>query len=259
MLFINTRPENRAKPLTMALLDQGINVIELPLLELVERPFTEDLKHLYRQLPHTQIIVVVSPTAVDVGMKYLQQCGIVLSDLSDIIWVAVGEKTAESLSSYGIKSVRPEVETSEGILHLPTLNELPESSKIAFWRGEGGRQFMMQTLAEQGQCILNFVLYERQCPEKSKFSIETIQHQLQQASSYIMVISSEASWWYWVDLIKHNIDMLNKADYWVLGERLFELLLNYQKQNNLSFKITKLANLKIDLIMQHVFVAQGKK
>lgn len=259
MLFINTRPQDRAKPLTLALLDQGINVIELPLLELIERPCSDDLKSLYQQLPNTQVVVVVSPTAVEVGMKYLNQLNISLKDLSEIIWVAVGEKTAESLLNYGIKSIRPEVETSEGMLSLPILNELPSSSKIAFWRGEGGRQFMMETLSEQGHCILNFVLYERQCPEQSRLSRATIQQQLQQTPSYIMVVSSEASWLYWVDLIQHNDNILNKADYWVLGERLFELLLKYQKQNNLHFNIKKLTNLKIDLIMQHVLAAQGKK
>ena len=73
-----------------------------------------------------------------------------------------------------------------------------------------------------------------------------------------MVVSSEASWLNWIELIQNNRDILNKADYWVLGERLFQLLLNDQKQNKLSFKITKLTNLKIDSIMQQIIVAQGK-
>ena len=40
MLFINTRPQDRAKPLTVALQQQFIEVIELPLLELIARPLS---------------------------------------------------------------------------------------------------------------------------------------------------------------------------------------------------------------------------
>ena len=46
--------------------------------------------------------------------------------------------------------------------------------QIAFWRGLGGRQFMMQQLQQQGISVLNFVLYRRQCPELSVLKIHTI-------------------------------------------------------------------------------------
>lgn len=257
MLFINTRPQDRAKPLTMALHQQSIDVIELPLLELIARPLSSDLTGLYRQLQSAKVIVVVSPTAVDVGMKYLNQLQISLADLAHVKWISVGQKTAESLIKYGVESLVPDVETSEGMLSLSALKSLDTRTNVAFWRGEGGRQFMMDTLISQGHKVLNFILYDRHCPEQSKQVIETIKQQLQQSPSYKMVVSSEASWLNWIELIQNNRDILNKADYWVLGERLFQLLLNHQKQNKLSFKITKLADLKIDSITQQIAVAQG--
>ena len=66
MLFINTRPQDRAEALTQALQQQHIEVIDLPLLQLSAQPWSEQLANLYAQLPHTHIIVVVSPTAVDI-------------------------------------------------------------------------------------------------------------------------------------------------------------------------------------------------
>lgn len=257
MLFINTRPQDRAKPLTVALQQQSVEVVELPLLELIERPLSSSLIGLYRQLQHAKVIVAVSPTAVDVGMKYLKQLQISLSDLTHIKWIAVGQKTAESLIQYGVESIVPDVETSEGMLNLSVLKSLDTQTEIAFWRGEGGRQFMMDSLTSQGHKILNFILYDRQCPPQSQQAIETIKQRIAQPSGYKMVVSSEASWLNWIELIQNNRDILNQADYWVLGERLFQLLLDYQKQNKLSFKITKLANLKIDSIMQQIAVAQG--
>lgn len=71
MLFINTRPDSRAAQLTEALQNEGYQVESLPLLELVAKPFSEHLLQLYQQLIRAQAIVVVSPTAVEVGVEYL--------------------------------------------------------------------------------------------------------------------------------------------------------------------------------------------
>jgi uroporphyrinogen-III synthase len=56
--------------------NKGFQVESLPLLELVAQPFSESLSQLYQQLTGAQAIVVVSPTAVDVGMQYLAQSGL---------------------------------------------------------------------------------------------------------------------------------------------------------------------------------------
>ena len=49
MLFINTRPENRAAALNQALLGAGYAIEALPLLELVAEPFNAELQQLYQQ------------------------------------------------------------------------------------------------------------------------------------------------------------------------------------------------------------------
>ena len=165
MLFINTRPDSRAAELTEVLQNEGYQVESLPLLELVAKPFSEHLLQLYQKLVKAQAIVVVSPTAVDVGMKYLAQSGLRLADLKHIQWIAVGQSTANCLNEYGIEAHIPDVETSEGMLNLPILHHMKQVGSIAFWRGEGGRQFMMETMQQQGIQILNLVLYHRQCPE----------------------------------------------------------------------------------------------
>ncbi|MGM7387901.1 uroporphyrinogen-III synthase, partial [Acinetobacter baumannii] len=89
MLVINTRPDSRAAELTHALQNKGFQVESLPLLELVAQPFSESLSQLYQQLTGAQAIVVVSPTAVDVGMQYLTQSGLKIDELKHIQWIAV--------------------------------------------------------------------------------------------------------------------------------------------------------------------------
>lgn len=174
MLFINTRPQDRASTLTEALVDAGYQVETLPLLELTAVPFSIELQQLYQQLEQTQVIVVVSPTAVEVGMRYLQQANIDLVQLTHIRWIAVGQATAQALAKFKIESLVPKVESSEGMLDLPILKQQDQLKQIAFWRGLGGRQFMMQQLQQQGVSVLNFVLYRRQCPELSVLKIPTI-------------------------------------------------------------------------------------
>jgi uroporphyrinogen-III synthase len=159
MIFINTRPASRADDLTKALNDAGYQVESLPLLELVPQPFSNELQQLYQQLSETQIIVVVSPTAVEIGIRYLQRAGLPLQQLKHIQWIAVGNATAQALAKFNIESHVPEVESSEGMLELPILQQQDHLKKIAFWRGLGGRQFMMQQLQQQGVSLLNFVLY----------------------------------------------------------------------------------------------------
>ena len=61
MLFINTRPKDRAEKMSHALRMAQVPVLDLPLLELVARPWSVALSELYQQLLAAQVIVVVSP------------------------------------------------------------------------------------------------------------------------------------------------------------------------------------------------------
>lgn len=242
MLFINTRPEDRAHSLNQALIQEGIQVESLPLLELVAEPFTVDLMQLYDQLKASQVIVVVSPTAVEIGMLYLKNSGIDLDQLKHIQWIAVGQATAAALKTFGIDSLVPDVESSEGMLQLPILRERVDLNTVAFWRGHGGRQFMMQHLQQTGVKILNFILYRRQCPELSLTKFPKLVSQLVSQQPVFVLISSEASWRNWQRLtaqISKELDCI----YLVLGERLAQVLCQTQNQVDSMLKYIQLETL----------------
>ena len=257
MLFINTRPEDRAVNLTQALLEVGHQVINLPLLELVAEPFSLNLRELYQQLEQVQVIVVVSPTAVDVGMQYLQQQKISLDQLKHVQWIAVGQATAQALAKFNVDSHIPEVENSEGMLDLPILNQHVHLDKVAFWRGLGGRQFMMQQLQQQGVEILNFVLYRRQCPIQSVTLFPKILKKIMPSQPVMVLISSEASWNNWQQLCgQNNIDA--QWVYLALGERLAQLLKNARLQTHQEINIIQLDNLSTSEIIQRIGAWQGR-
>ena len=256
MLFINTRPSDRASSLTQALTEAGYQVESLPLLELVAESFSEALQQLYQQLEQVQVIVVVSPTAVEIGMCYLQQAGITLERLAHIQWIAVGKTTALALAKFNIKSDVPEIENSEGMLQLPILRQHPHLSPIAFWRGQGGRQFMMQQLQQQGVEILNFVLYRRQCPIQSVTLFPKILKKIMPSQPVMVLISSEASWNYWQQLCGQN-PVQAQWVYLVLGERVVKILENTATRTGKAFNIIPLENLSASGMIQRINDWQG--
>lgn len=257
MLFINTRPQDRAQELSHALRMAHIDVLDLPLLELLPQAWSADLSELYQQLPKAQVIVVVSPTAVQIGMEYLKLSDITLDQLAHIQWIAVGERTAQALAQYGISAEVPQVETSEGMLQLPVLKTLKAGQCLAFWRGEGGRLFMMDQLKQQGMRILNFILYERRCPVFAQQYLDNILYLLEKQEQYVMVVSSEASWLNWIQLMQNQKQMIAKGHYLVLGERLYQVVSNYKKNQSTCFNITRLPDLNTDSILQKLVVVQG--
>lgn len=244
MLFVNTRPADRAVELTTALLQQNIPVLELPLLELIPYEWSWPLEQQYQQLVGVDVIVVVSPMAVQLGMHYLQKSGIQLASLSAVKWIAVGEKTAQLLKQYGIYADVPQIETSEGMLALPILQHLDGSSTVAFWRGEGGRQFMMDAMRRQGLKILNMLLYYRQCPAQTSMLVVKFKQYLRTQPHYNVLISSEASWLNWLNLFSDDLSIIDCATYMVLGERLLQLLQQYKLEQKMNFSIVQLEQLK---------------
>ena len=258
MLFVNTRPSDRAAALSAALSQHQVNVFELPLLELQAVPYHQELAALYQQLYTSQVIVVVSPTAVEIGMQYLAQSGVRLSDLAHVRWVAVGVKTAEVLAKYGIEAAIPTVETSEGMLQLPSLHQLAQGSCIAFWRGVGGREFMMQQLQDAGMQILNFVLYQRHCPENASERMQELRVKITQHSRYIVLISSEASFKNWLDIFQEHPDIIKNAQYMVLGSRLTELVQHYQAQHQIYTDVLQVLQLTPRTVLAHLHRDTGK-
>ena len=164
-----------------------------------------------------------------------------MARLTNISWVAVGQKTADRLAKYGIQASVPTLETSEGMLQLPLFTQRQDLQKIAFWRGVGGRQLMMQQCQQRGLDVMNMVLYQRHCPVEAVRQFAQLQQQLQvDPQPYVICISSEASWQHWSQLCGQDLLMLQQGHYLVLGSRLYNVLQNFSQQMGIGFNITQL-------------------
>lgn len=237
--LINTRPAERANALSKDLQALGYSVYELPLLSLEPIAFNVELEAQFAQFKDAEIVVVVSPIAVELGMQYASQCNISLTELQKKQWIAVGGSTQKALAKYKINSECPTVETSEGMLQLPILKELiaeqspsnaqqhAQSLIIAFWRGIGGRTLMMDELIAQGCTVLNILLYRRAMPN---YTVDDLKQLAQQLPATVLV-SSEQSWKNWQQLssqmVEHAIvskDIFSENQYVVLGDRVSQVL-----------------------------------
>ncbi len=246
--IFNTRPVERATALSIALRQLGYQVYELPLLTLSARDLDAVLEQQFLALSDADIIVVVSPIAAQLGIKYYRQLGLDWKQIHKKQWIAVGEGTQRALAEFGLNSVCPTIETSEGMLELVELQDCYHKT-IAFWRGIGGRTFMMQQLQQQGCRILNMLLYTRQQPESTD-AMQILTH-----LPAVILISSEASWNNWLKLCAQSSyaqTCLAKNIYLVLGERVSDIVHTYFASQTVPAVVKTLMDLKANSIHHSV-------
>lgn len=242
---LNTRPAERADGLNQVLQQAGYRVSQLPLLELVAEPF-EAIQLQLSEIWQVAVVVVVSPAAAQLGLAGLKQLAILPSQLA-CQWVAVGQGTAAILAQAGITAQVPSLETSEGMLALDIFQQAQHSTAsctitsdsaaagpIMFWRGHGGRQFMLKQLASQQQ-VISLNLYDRQLPKSSKAQYQ----QLLNHPPQVLIITSGVSWQHWLEL-GQQFGAMTPPYILVLGQRIYQKIC--QQTAHITVTTTAYAN-----------------
>lgn len=242
MQIVNTRPTTRAKVLTAELQKAGYEVVELPLLALQPLAVDEQLRLQYQAFQQAECVVVVSPTAAELGLNLYFDLGYSHAALLEKQWIAVGKATQQFLEKFDIPSHVPEVETSEGMLNLPIFKNRHQQI-VAFWRGIGGREFMMNQLVQQGCQIINVLLYTRHLPEQSIASGIKIEQ------NAVVLMSSEESWHNWCKLAEKYQWRLKQYHYIVLGDRVTQIIQGYFTHKNLQADMSTVYDLNAENII----------
>ena len=191
-IVINTRPVERAEPLTQYLQAAGLTVVDMPMLTLQPRLTTDNDMMLMRQwlAGAYQALVIVSPTAAASGLaiwQLLEQERQVIdghdkevegvegdSETFETLaapshLIAVGEATAAVLNEAKLPFARyqvlqPVIANNEGMLAMPEIESLQRGDKLLVWRGLGGRRLLVDTLQARGVHIDSIAWYERKMP-----------------------------------------------------------------------------------------------
>ena len=188
-VVINTRPVERAAPLTRHLQAAGMSVIDMPMLTLQPRSTTDNDMILMRQwlAGEYQALVIVSPTAAASGLAIWQllererqangATDKAVEGIEDSLGVlvapshliAVGEATAAVLNEVKLpfasyQVLQPAIANNEGMLSMPEIDSLQAGDKLLVWRGLGGRRLLVDTLQARGVHIDSIAWYERKIP-----------------------------------------------------------------------------------------------
>lgn len=218
-VVINTRPIERAAPLTAHLQAAGFSVVEMPMLALQLRPVSDSDRHIMRQwlAGDYQALVIVSPTAAASGLAVWQELIALQDDSQDkgrainsnnqhdnvqqshqnnhcsistikapSHIIAVGQATAAVLADERLpiryEVLQPTLANNEGMLAMPEIDLLQSGDKLLVWRGLGGRRLLVNTLQARGVHIDSIEWYERIMPETASAQYQHWQQHFNHAS-----------------------------------------------------------------------------
>ncbi|GAB1231916.1 uroporphyrinogen-III synthase [Ferrigenium sp. UT5] len=154
--IVVTRPQEQAAGLTQRITALGGMPLLFPLLEINPAPDPSALRAFVSQVERYQLLIFISPNAVQYGMQALQRLP------AEVDVAAVGQGSARALRALGVAHViAPEGRAdSEALLALPELQNV-SGRRIAILRGDGGRELLGDTLAARGAKITHVTCYRR--------------------------------------------------------------------------------------------------
>lgn len=266
MMFINTRPANRAKKLTVFLQQHNIQVLDLPLLELLACDLSDQDRQILTQIETYQALIFISATAVSYFFKFIQSHQIALNPSNS--YIAVGRKTAQTFNDYWQQfyPTPPNLltpsqfnlsENNEGLLQLPFIRDLKIGEKILLLKGKDGRGLLKNTLLEKGIIVKNVDFYQRVFPQKSQQIFQTLSQDLlknrKNLTKPIVLITSLTAWQHWHGLIQSDFAP-TAFHYLVLQHRIANSMMKSMQHDSL---IKVIDDLQPTTIFQAILTLKG--
>jgi uroporphyrinogen-III synthase len=158
--IVVTRPQRQAAVLAAKIGSLGGVPIIWPAIVILPPPDRGPLEQAHAALRDYDIAVFVSANAVEFGAPAPNRWP------AHIVTYAPGPGTAETLAAAGIPDARVPVTSldSEGLLELPALADVT-GKRIVIFRGEGGREFLGNTLRSRGAIVDHVPCYRRVAPQ----------------------------------------------------------------------------------------------
>jgi uroporphyrinogen III methyltransferase/synthase len=164
MRILITRARHQVDPFRRELVDLGAAVVEIPTLEVKPMPTDERVRSAIRNLNRTALLIFASANAVDIFFQMLFESGSDVRALHNSKLCAIGQETADSLGSYGL---RPELVTSEytaeGLANALEGWEM-QGMRVVVPRAEVARDALPSLLANRGAEVEVLPVYQAVCP-----------------------------------------------------------------------------------------------
>jgi len=160
-----TRSLSQAGSFTQRLQAAGARVLEVPALEIGPPSSWDALDRAIADLSRFQWLILTSANGVEAFFARLQAAGRDARALAGCRIAVVGQKTAQTLSQFGLKPdfIPPDFVADALVAHFP---EDPSDRTILFPRVEtGGRDVLVKELTDRGAQVVEVPAYESRCPE----------------------------------------------------------------------------------------------
>lgn len=154
-----TRPRDQAQSLMHAIEQAGGIPLAFPLLEIAPVEDGAALQQQMARAGQADLLVFISPNAVQYGMAALCAAGVSPQGLKT---ATVGQGSAQALRQSGVREVIVPTARfdSEGLLARPELQEVA-GWRVAIVRGDGGRELLGDTLKARGATVEYVSCYRR--------------------------------------------------------------------------------------------------
>jgi uroporphyrinogen-III synthase len=184
-----TRPQPLGEILCQEINRANGKAIYLPTIEIHPPADPTLYQHQLSKIDNLDWLIFISPQAIYTIRDLLHQKWMELPGRTLI--AAIGGGTAKALEQAGfhVDAFPPEdMWSSEGLLALPEFQQV-SGKKIALMRGEGGREYLEQSLRNRGAIVSQIVVYRRVKPDlDTDVYIKLI---VEHAIDYIVATSSE--------------------------------------------------------------------
>jgi len=157
---IVTRPQRQAAGFAAKIAALGGAPIIWPAIVILPPLDGERLARAHAILDDYDLAIFVSANAVEFGARSAGAWP------AKLVTFAPGPGTAEALAAVGIANARVPTKSwdSEGLLELPELQDV-SGKRIVIFRGEGGREFLGNSLRARGGSVDHVTCYRRVAPQ----------------------------------------------------------------------------------------------
>jgi len=167
-----TRPAGQSAQLSSLLEADGFEAIRLPTIEILDPISLYELEAVSDELDSVDLVVFVSVNAVQKGVEFILD----RRDWPEQTAIAtVGARSAEALLPYGLSTdYVPEHQfNSEALLALEELQDM-SGQRVVIFRGNGGREYLHDTLLERGAEVDYIEVYRRACPVADEAALTSL-------------------------------------------------------------------------------------
>jgi uroporphyrinogen-III synthase len=215
-----TRPAAQADGLCKLIEGAGGVAHRFPVLEICAPRDPEPLRDIVDQLDSYDCVVFVSANAVQRALDVL---------LEEHPWpgsvriAVIGRRSAKELERYGLSAdLCPDTRfDSEGLLALPALQAV-NGQRFVIFRGDGGREYLAETLRQRGASVDYIEAYSRIRPDSDATPV--LRQWQSGAIDVVVVNSAESLCNLWDMLDDVGQQLLKQTPVLLVSERMLPLI-----------------------------------